>query len=429
MIIESEVHERTRSRRIQRSRRVTRQQGSATLWLLWTAFLLFLAATYSLALGQGFIARDQLQIIADSVARAAVGIVRDGGSPLQARAQTRTDIAQQISAIEPGIALLDGDLIFGDYDFDTATFTPQGDQYAPAVRVQARRDASFNGALRIAAGLFYREQNIELSATAIATFGCREVVIAIDASGGMEEEFDLALQVAADFKREMQDASRSGDKIGLTFYAAEAASLSEYAASGGAFWPGGDPGSLSQLSENGNLIDAGLAAFGFEGTCAGFRERLPGAGRGSCAGKGDHHGIDQALDLFDEMGIDACSVSKERLIILITSGTPCAVFGPAIGDFGTPFFGGTRIQAIAAANRAESLGVSIAPIRVDAGDPSSGDYCQGQPLAFKTPGMPNAYLNSLARGFVESALVSPTESDLEELIQQLNDNLTVRLVQ
>ena len=406
-----------------------RQRGSATLLLLTMSFVLFLVATYSLSLGQGFIARNQLQIIADSAARAAVAVVRDGGFELSGRDIAST-IALRTTAIEPGIFLVNDDVIFGDYDFDSETFTPGGDEKAPAVQVFARRTASsFNGPLEMAVSLFYGEQDLELTAMSIATFGCREIVIAIDTSLGMEEEFDAALQLARDIKRELEQAPRSGDKIGLTFYAADGATLGEYASGGGAFWAGGAPSYLSLLSDSGAEIDAGLTAFGLEGECESFRDTLPGGGRGSCAGKGDQWGIDQSLELFDQMGIDACSVSRERLIVLITSGMPCAVFGPAVGDFATPYYGGTRADAVAAAERADALGVSIAPVRIDRGDPAEGDYCRNIPLAFRSPGQPNGYLNSLARGFVERALSEPTESDLEDLIGEMNNNLTVRIVQ
>jgi len=73
--------------------------------------------------------------------------------------------------------------------------------------------------------------------------------------------------------------------------------------------------------------------------------------------------------------------------------------------------------------------VSIAPVRIDRGAPADGDYCRDVPLAVREPGFPNGYLSSLARGFVETALIEPTQNDVDDLIDDFNRNLTVRVVQ
>lgn len=414
------------ARRLRPTRRIG---GNVTILFLVVATTLLLMATYGIALGQAYLGHAQLRVIADASSRAAVSMIRDGAFPLAARDMASL-IALRTEAIEPGIFLVNDDVIFGDYDFNSRTFTPNGDLHAPAVHVTARRtSSSLMGPLDVAVGLFYGENTFELDASATATFGCREVVFAIDASAGMAEEFDDALRLVRDFKREMERSPRSGDKIGVTFYAAAAASIDDYAESGGIYWPGGDPDPLTQLSLDGVHIDDGLAAYASEGVCQDFRDRLAGAGRGSCAGKGDQHGIDQALELFERMGTDSCSISRERLIVLVTSGMPCAVFGPAINDFATPYYGGTRLDAFAAAERADALGVSIAPVRIDRGAPADGDYCRNVPLAIREGGLPTLYLSSLARGFVEAALVEPNPADLRDLISEFNQNLAVRVVE
>lgn len=405
-----------------------RTHGSVTIFFLVVSGLLLLMATFSFALGQTYIANAQLQTVADAGSRAAVAMIRDGEFPLRARAKAN-EIAVRTRAIELGHFLADGAVVFGDYDYYTGVFTPGGNNKATAVKIDADRTSSaFLGPLEIAVGLYYNENTVEVSTSSIATFGCREVVFAIDVSGGMEEELDTALQLVSDFKEAMDDSPHSGDKIGLTFYAAGAASLREFSRSSG-FWSGGQPDPLSQLSRRGVHIDTGLTAMGLEGTCQNFRDSLPGGQRGSCAGKGDNLGIDRALDLFDEMGTASCSVENERVIVLMSAGMPCVVFGPALNDFSTPYFGGTKDDAYEAADRAAARNVTIVPIHVDEGAPGDNNYCQGIPLAFHEPGIPEVYLATLARGWAETAILDPDQSDMEDLLDEVNRNLSIRVVE
>lgn len=418
------LHRRARANR----HSLRRTHGSITIFFLVVSGLLLLMATFAFALGQTYIANSQLQTIADAGSRAAVAMIRDGSFPLRARARAN-EIAIRTRAIEPGHFLADSDVVFGDYDYFTGVFRPGGNDKATAVRVQANRGSgSFLGPLEIAVGLYYTDNEVEVETSAIASFGCREVVFAVDVSGGMAEELPTALQLVGDFKDAMDDAPHSGDKIGLTFYAAGASSLPEFSRRS-AFWSGGLPEPLTQLSKQGVHIDSGLTAMGLEGTCQNFRDTLPGGNRGSCAGKGDHLGIDRALQMFDEMGTDKCSIDGERVIVLMSAGMPCAVFGPALNDFATPYFGGTKDDAYEAADRAAARDVNIVPIHVDVGTPGDGDYCRNVPLAVHEPGIPSIYLSTLARGWAETAILEPTTSDMEDLLDQVNRNLSVRVVE
>jgi len=406
-----------------------RTRGSVTVYFLIIASSLLLMGTFSFALGQAFLSKGQLQVVADSGARAAVAMLRDG--ELVARAlDAANTIALRTQAIEQFHFLAGGDITIGDYDYHSGVFTNGGNQKATAVRVTANRtSSSFLGPLEIATGLYYDNNQAELETSSIATVGCREVVFAIDASGGMVEELDQAIQLVTRFKNTMEQSPLSGDKIGLVLYAGRGASLREYAIGGAPFWAGGSPDPLIQLSTDGVYVDRGLTALGQEGTCDNFRDRLMGARRGGCAGKGDNWGIDRSLELFEEMRTDTCSVESERLIILVTSGMPCLVFGPAINDFSTPYHGGTVADAYAAAERADTLGVSVAPVHLKAGAPGGGDWCTNKPLAFQAQGIPAVYLGTLARGFVEGVVDTTTQTGIDELLEDFTDHLSVRVVQ
>lgn len=417
----------TDARKQRGARSARSERGAVTAFFVVVAGLFFTVATFSIALGQVLVTQTHIQVTADAASRAAAAAIRDGAFELGAR-DIATLVALQTTAIEPGVFLATNDVLFGDYDYERGVFNEGGDEFAPAVRVFARRtNNSVFGPLNIAVGLFYRPQSFELEASATASFGCREVVFAIDVSGGMEEELTEALDIAREFKALLDARQRSGDRMGLTFYAADGVGLPEFATSGSPFWVGGVPEPLSLLDENGSEVEDGLTAWQQEGVCQDFRESLPGGSRGSCAGRGDHHGIDQALALFGTE--EFCASPRERLIVLITSSPPCAVWGHVVSQPSRPYLGGTADDAVAAADRADAIGVSIAPIAVDAGAPGDGDWCDDATLALQEPGSTEAYLETLRRGFVEETLVDPTPGDLQALLDGFNANLIVRAVE
>jgi len=406
-----------------------RRRGSILPLFALIGLLLFGVATISLSLGQAFVAREQLRTIADAGARAAIAMVRDGQSEASATIIAR-QIAARTVAIQGGVFFFNDDVVFGDYDYGSRRFTPGGDEFAPAVRVRARPTwSNVLGVLKLDFGLYFANQSYAMETRTIATVGCREVVFAVDSSGGMVNEHADALQLVRDFKAQIDARPRAGDKMGLVYYAADGPSLIDLSR-GSPFWAGGTPDPLTRLGSDGQDIEQGANALELEGTCQQFRDRLPGAGRGSCAGKGDHLAIDAALELFERMGDESCSIPRERLIVLITSDKPCAVFGPAINDFATPYYGGTTSDAFAAANRAAALGVTIAPVWIDRGPAGGGNYCRNQPLAVREPGPAGLYLNALARGFVESAIVVRAgPNDFGDLLDGFNKSLAVRVVE
>jgi hypothetical protein len=150
--------------------------------------------------------------------------------------------------------------------------------------------------------------------------------------------------------------------------------------------------------------------------------RLPTLDDGSCVGKGDHHGIYQAMEMFDEVE-DRCSSEGERLIILITSRAPCPVWTRSLGGgwFGK-WFGGSVQQAYEAADDAFAAGISIAPILID-----RGQLGHQQCVSFLPTGQ--QFIQNMTRGFSKNALINPPQSNVDDLIRQINEVLFVRLVQ
>ena len=147
-----------------------RQAGVISMWLVWG--LLPMVGFGALAVDIGYMAviDTQLQSAADVSAEVALGAVQRGGTQLDGRTQGLT-YAGFNKVLGSGAILVSSDIIFGDYDYATETFRPAGSTFSPAVSVTTRRAVDFllAPALGVNAG--------DISATAIAAAGCREIAI------------------------------------------------------------------------------------------------------------------------------------------------------------------------------------------------------------------------------------------------------------
>ena len=118
-------------------------------------------------------------------------------------------------------------------------------------------------------------------------------------------------------------------------------------------------------------------------------------------------------------------MARSRIIVLITSDTPCLYFGGFVGD-PFNFYGGTLDQAYAAADNAFAAGVTIAPVLIDLGITGNCPFTGAQ--AFQHADTPPVYIDKMARGFVTAGLVDPTQGDINSFIAQLGRNISVRIV-
>jgi len=408
------------------------ERGFVLIWVVMclAVFLVMMALTISIA--QGHLARQQLQISADAAARAGMKIIRAGGSELLAYEVARK-VAQGTSGMEAGIDLPIEGVLFGDFNYRTGVFQEGGDTYAEAVQVKARRAPLFpGGPIQLQLQDLLPVKWIEVGAQGTASTGCREIVFVLDVSSAMTQEIDDAYRIVANFMEAMGSGllSLSGDKIGMDVYAGDALSVHDYAADGGDFWVGPVPDPLSAIPDAMEDVDTWLAALDAEESvhCPDkdtdrelfLRSRLPTRDRGSCLGKGDHWGIQRAIQMFDDAP-NSCSAKGERLIVLITSSTPCLMWGGWIGDW-FRFYGGTLAQAYAAADEAWTAGINIAPILIDNG--RLGHHCD-------LPGnqhTPTEFIHNMARGFITEGMINPTQDEIDALIARLDDEITVRVV-
>lgn len=416
-----------------------RQRGIISVLVLFMLLGLVAMSFLSISVGQVELARGQLQVAADSAAKSAL---RTSGTLFEQKINAQS-VASQITALEPGVLLSDIDINFGDFDPRSRNFRAGGFELAPAVRVAARRtDSAPGGPLQLVLG-FSGDRRIDAQANSIASTSCREIVFALDYSAGMTQEIEAAYTMIQEFVDYARAVPRSGDKIGITVYAGDGLSQREYATNGGRFWLGSTPEELSRIPGDALELTTWENAMTSEGkTCpAGLSQQrrvpMPTLDVGTCLGKGDHHGILQAIEMFDELD-ERCSAEDKRLIVLITSDIPCAWPG-ALVRARTLLVGGTLKQAFNAADEAADNGIAIQPILLNLGSDENcpvGGFFGWQHSQSKTE-----FAHNLARGFVDPrpmgssragdgrALINPIQDDVNALFDDLTNRIPVLLVE
>ncbi len=155
------------------------QRGSVLV--MFPAMILVAAGIASMAVDMGYLygLRGKLQHTADAAVLAAVGDLPDEDA---ARA-TAIDLATlNMSTAEHGTVLANADVVAGNWDGDTRTFTPAGDPINALQVVTRRAEANGNAAgLFFARVLGFSEVDIETSAIASSASG-DACIIALDPS-------------------------------------------------------------------------------------------------------------------------------------------------------------------------------------------------------------------------------------------------------
>ncbi len=172
-------------------RALLRDEGGSAI-TMFAVFLMVGAGFAAVVIDGGHLysLKSKLQTTADAAVLAAVGDLPDEDAVLATAVALAT---KNMSVAEHGTVLAEADVVTGNWDADTRTFTPEDDDVDPinAVRVVTRRSQA-NGN---AAGLFFarvlgfNEVDMETSAIASSS-GAGACVIALDPSA------DSALKVA-----------------------------------------------------------------------------------------------------------------------------------------------------------------------------------------------------------------------------------------
>lgn len=400
------------------------------IFTLITMVSIFGFMMFFMSAGQGYLAKNQLQISADAVARGALGFATSGFSNFFSSILARR-IPRDIVALEPGFAappLPQEAVVFGDWNYQIREFRPGGSEFAPAVQVEVSYGGvgSPKGPIDLMFAALLPIQTMTISARATAATSCREFIFVVDVSTGMADEMNRAFQLVDGFVQALDSVSLPGDKIGMAVYAGDAMSAHDYANDGGAFWGGPVPLPLMRIPANRTDVDDWLAALQLEANvfCPDRLDEMPTRGRGSCLGKGDQNGINRAIQIYEESA-ESCSVAGERVIILITSDTPCFYWGGFVRDFFN-FYGGSFSQAYAAADDALAAGISILPVLVDRGTEGNCPFRGAQ--LFQHEDSPEVYIDKMARGFVTRGLIDPSQNEINAVISQISQAIRVRIV-
>jgi Flp pilus assembly protein TadG len=166
-----------------RRTRIDRQRGergNASITTLVALVALIAAGALAVDVGLAWVARTQLQNVADSAALAgAANLIDFSASPLVVTRANATAAAQsyalQNEAIHDGINILAGDITFGNWDQTAETFTTPVDPAIPqvntAVQVVARMDGSANASAPTFLARVLGRNSFDVTATATAYMG------------------------------------------------------------------------------------------------------------------------------------------------------------------------------------------------------------------------------------------------------------------
>ncbi len=184
------------------TRRFLRDQTGSAI-VMFPAMVLVTAAIASMAVDMGHLysLRGQLQNTADAAVLAAVGDLPDEDAALA----TAVSLAvKNMSVAEHGTVLAEADVVAGNWDSDTRTFTPAGDPVNAVQVVTRRSEANGNAAgLFFARVLGFDEVDMQTSAIAATASGGDACVMALDpsapdalrVSGGAVVTLDCAVMV------------------------------------------------------------------------------------------------------------------------------------------------------------------------------------------------------------------------------------------
>lgn len=364
------------------------EQGVMMVYIALGMTCLSLFLALALDVGEGYLARTQLQGAADAAARAALQVLMsEGGSETTAR-NAAVQTAGGTTVVNGGVQISPADIVFGDYDYNTNTFRPNQTLLSRAVQVTARRSAgSPSGPLD---GLLLDMDVNAMGVAAAAPPACRDVVAVLDTTASFQDEIGQAKNAVLKLVDLLSDG-RTQTRLGLVTFDVTARvsfPLSSLPAARAAFKTPTPPGVPS------------ITACPCSSNC-------------TCTGTDQAVGIDAARQLFAS---SPSSCGAEKLIILVSDGVPCrGNFGP-----GGKVQGGTTQGAMSAADRANVANIHLAPVMyIDPG----GVQCSLQ--GYKSP---SAFNDALARGRGR-AYDTPNANQLSKLVQDaLESSTSVKLV-
>ena len=345
-------------------------------------------AALSIDSGYALATRTQLQAAADAGAHAAIGELRLGVTPGQARDAGKDVANQNFVAYGGGVVTTDADVELGQWNYATRTFTASTTGVS-AVRVTARREIEFFLAPLVGMA------SAELSASSVAALGQRDVVLVQDVTTSFEDAMPDARDALHDFTDAMEEQSVAEDRLGLISFN-EVSVIDQ---------------DLAEMPDDVSLVHSAIDAMvNCENDPYATQLYFP------CRGTNIAAGLDEAREQFLAHGSPSYA---QKTIVLVSDGVPCMS-----GNFSASM--ALREEARRAAQDAEDAGITIHTVFLDQPiwTPSDG-YIRCYPKR------PETEDTSLMQELVtHQGLYFETahEEDLDEILLSILQAMPIRVV-
>lgn len=410
-----------------------RNERAGNFGVLFGVTLTGLLGFGALAVDLSFVrnTRSQLRNAVDASAHAALIELRRTESTSAATAMAQSIAAQNLVGGKP-LTLSSADVVYGQWDFTTSTFTA-GVSPPNAVQVNATRDeTSADGPIALFFAPIFGTTAAEGAASAVSAYRSREVMIVQDVTGTFQVSMDVAREADLLFLQYMIDNNFPGDRIGMTVFtgagevftpltSVESGGSSVYAQWNGDGRPTCDPcGTIWTSVFNEDLTGLTICFEGEWGSeppapfdadhmiscAAGNPDPGPGAHAFGTAPAG---GLNAAIEEFDANGI----AGNARVIVYVSDGRPQCYNLDTMTDSCAAARG---VDGQNAALDAAARGISIYPVSI----------CEGCSASARTQQF--AYNETLVAGYGR-AYTTDDYDDLPSILLDIAKAIPVAIVQ
>lgn len=343
----------------------SRKKGYVTIFAVITLITLLTCAALVIDLARLAIAKQRLQDVADAAALAGAQRLQSG-MDAQAARELAAQIAEANTVEGESVTLdLEQDIEVGAWDAENEEIVPWSAAFTDAVvGVTARRtEDSPDGPIPMFFGAMLGVDEANVTASAVASVAVSErprppveVMVVQDGSGSFQEEWGQAVDADWALMDLINNVSREGDRVGFVTFNQDIATDTEWHWHWWYGWYSTEVELTMNMTPFSQEPDAPLPDPMQSMYDTAYGHNPQGYTNPGVA-------IDWAVDEYINDGIP----DYRRAIVLVSDGMP---FGP--DDATTQQY---RDDAIAAANRAETEGVTIHTVTLTSED--HGDYGYG----------------------------------------------------
>lgn len=329
------------------------QDGAVSVMVIVALVALLGMAALAIDVSMLYVAKQELQNVADAGALAGVGKMRSGPDEDAVRADV-VAVGQENTVLGESVILEGEDITVGLLDEDTGEWTEgwPGDAL-PQVKVTARRTQdSSNGPVQMSFARLFGIEQVEVTATSTAGLSCQgrpripvEIVTVQDCSGSFIEEIEIAKNADGALVNLVHENCMDGDKLGIVGFNTQAYTLTDayIAPPRPPWWPswwpwplpwhqqsttGGHP--LCTIPEETDKVYAGIDRINNEVPVEGYTYTELGiqSATGIFGAYGAGDAAEQVIVLMSDglpnpfehraLTVDACDVAAEEGIVIHT---------------------------------------------------------------------------------------------------------------